>query len=129
MILVDTTVVIHYFRTASRPVQAVLDTGQAAICGVTGAEVLHGARTPADMERPLDAMDALPEVAIGPEIWDDLGRNLNTLRSRGVAVPFSDALIATLAARYGLELWTYDAHFDLICSALPALRLFDGPQA
>jgi predicted nucleic acid-binding protein len=43
MILVDTTVLEQYLRTPSRPIRAVLDSG-AAICGVTRAEILHGAR-------------------------------------------------------------------------------------
>jgi len=32
------------------------------------------------------------------------------------------------AIRAGLEVWTYDAHFSAIQGALPALRLFAGPQ-
>jgi predicted nucleic acid-binding protein len=110
-------------------VDAVLDSGEAGICGVTRAEVLHGARGETDMAELLTALDELPQVSVGPNVWDQLGRNLCSLRSRGLAVSFPDALIATVAAAEGMELWTYDAHFDLICSALPALRLFDGPTA
>jgi predicted nucleic acid-binding protein len=44
-------------------------------------------------------------------------------------VPFPDALIATVAVRTNLPLWTYDTHFNTICSALPALKLFEGPRA
>lgn len=42
-------------------------------------------------------------------------------------MPFPDALIATLAIRSGTELWTYDNHFRLMQSSLPALRLFAEP--
>jgi predicted nucleic acid-binding protein len=129
VILVDTSVIIHYLRTWSEAVDAVLDSGQAGICGVTRAEVLHGARGEADMVELLTALDELPQITMGPDIWDELGRSLCTLRSRGLAVSFPDALIATVAAATGLELWTYDAHFTPICSAIPSLRLFDGPRA
>ncbi len=127
MILVDTTVLVKYLRTASEAIGSVLNTGQAAICGVTRAEIIHGARDPADLTRLAAALDRLPQVPIDLDIWDDLGRYLNMLRSRGLPVPFPDALIATVAIRHNLEIWTYDAHYQLIRSALPDLRLFDGP--
>jgi len=127
MILVDTTVVVEYLRTASQPICAVLDSG-AAICGVTRTEILHGVRTPADAASLVEALDGFVQVPIDEDTWDALGWNLSVLRSRGVVTPFPDALIATVAIRAGLELWTYDAHFSAIQSALPALRLFAGPQ-
>ncbi|HPD29171.1 MAG TPA: hypothetical protein PLL20_04195 [Phycisphaerae bacterium] len=73
-------------------------------------------------------MDCFVRLPIDEKVWNDLGRILRTLRSRGLAVPFADALIATVAMGGGLLLWTYDAHFVVIASALPDLRLFDGPR-
>lgn len=128
MILMDTTVLVHYLRTGSAAVKAVLETGQAAICGVTRAEILHGAKTPADAKSLAAALDALPQVPVDEDIWDDLGLNLSALRSRGLPVPFPDALIATVAIRHGLEVWTYDNHFTAIRTALAALQLFNGPR-
>ena len=127
MILADTSIVVHYLRTRWAPIKAILDEGNVGICGVTRAEVLHGARGEADFHRLLVALDALPRILTGDDIWDQLGRNLSELRSRGLAVSFPDALIATVAAANGMELWTYDSHFRPMCSAIPTLRLFDGP--
>lgn len=127
MILADTSTIVHYLRTGFASMKAILDGGSVGICGVTRAEVLHGARGEADLQRLLVALDALPRVLIGEDTWDQLGRNLCALRSRGLAVSFPDALIATVAAANGMELWTYDAHFKPMCSAVPTLRLFDGP--
>jgi predicted nucleic acid-binding protein len=127
MILVDTTVLVAYLRTASPAIRAVLESG-AAICGVTRAEILHGARTPADVTKLLQALDGFTQVAIDQDVWDALGEHLSLLRSRGIVTPFPDALIATVAIRAGLELWTYDAHFQAMQGVLPALRLFPGPK-
>jgi len=127
MILVDTTVLVEYLRTASQRIRAILDSG-AAICGVTRAEILHGARNPADAARLVEALDGFAQVPIEADAWDALGWNLSVLRSQGIVTPFPDALIATVAIRAGLEVWTYDAHFSAIQGALPALRLFAGPQ-
>ncbi|MHB1037463.1 MAG: PIN domain-containing protein [Pirellulales bacterium] len=126
MILVDTTVLVQYLRVPSKDVRAILDS-DAAICGVTRAEILHGARTPADAAGLVQALDGLIQIPIDEGTWDALGWNLSVLRARGIVTPFPDALIATVAIRAGLELWTYDAHFSAIQTALPALRLFAGP--
>lgn len=43
MILVDTTVVVAYLRSANPQLPALFAAHQAAICGITRAEILHGA--------------------------------------------------------------------------------------
>jgi predicted nucleic acid-binding protein len=129
MILLDTTVLVGYLRAPSPAVRAVLQTAQIAICGVTRAELLHGARTRKNADELVAAMDCFAQVFIGQSDWDELGHNLAQLRTAGVSVPFPDALIATVAIRDGSELWTYDAHFRAIASVLSGLRLFDGPAA
>jgi predicted nucleic acid-binding protein len=127
MILLDTTVLVHYLRTRSPSIRGIFEAG-AAICGVTRAEVLHGARTAHDIAKLIEALDGFVQIPIEQETWDALGANLSLLRSRGVVTPFPDALIATVAIRSDLELWTYDAHFNVIQNVLPALRLFSGPK-
>jgi predicted nucleic acid-binding protein len=101
MILLDTTVLVQYMRTASEAIKAVLSVEPGAICGVTRAEVLHGARSDRDASDLVAALDCLIQIPVEEEAWDDLGQNLRILRSRGLAVPFPDALIATIAIRKG----------------------------
>jgi predicted nucleic acid-binding protein len=48
MILADTSVVIDYAKGRDAKLVALLSTLAAALCGVTRAEVLCGARDPAD---------------------------------------------------------------------------------
>lgn len=45
MILLDTSVVIRYLRSWVPAIDDVLASSDCAFCGVTWAEVLHGART------------------------------------------------------------------------------------
>ena len=40
-------------------------------------------------------------------------------------MPFSDAMIATLAIKYDIPVWTGDKHFALIKNVLTDLRLFN----
>ena len=52
MILVDTSVVLGYLKQPDPKVLGLFQAHQAAVCGITRAEVLHGAR---DHTRELDA--------------------------------------------------------------------------
>lgn len=128
MILLNTTVLVQYLRTASEAIKAVLGAESAAICGITRAEILHGAKSNQDESDLTLALNCFVQIPIKEDTWNTLGGILRSLRSRGVAVPFPDALIATVAIREDLELWTYDAHFQAIRTALPTLKLFDGPR-
>jgi predicted nucleic acid-binding protein len=127
MILLDTTVLVDCLRTPSQKLRGVSRREEIAISGVTREEVLHGAKNAQDFQRLLYALDRFHQVPIDGDTWNRLGRNLYSLRGQGIAVPFPDALIATVAIQQGLEIWTRDAHFARIQTAIPDLRLFREP--
>ncbi|HVT90426.1 MAG TPA: PIN domain-containing protein [Tepidisphaeraceae bacterium] len=129
MTLIDTSVLITYLKTASPAIRAIFGSVECAICGVTRAEVLHGARTKQDAISLNAALNAFIQLPIQQSIWGDLGNHLASLRLKGLPMPFQDVLIAAVAIDQKAELWSYDSHFQLIQSALPELRLFDGPKA
>lgn len=127
MILADTSVVVTCLRHPTpRLLQIILDR-DAALCGVTIAEIHAGARTPADQAGCAAVLAAFRELPILDSFWQLLGRNLAELRSHGITPSFPDALIATVALAHHLELWTYDAHFQLIRGVIPQLTLFQEP--
>jgi len=113
-------------RSPTDHVLRLFEENSAAICGVTRAEILAGARNPADLDRIAGSLDVLEQVPIVEELWDLLGKNLSLLRAAGVTVPLADAMIATLAIENDLELWTRDAHFVRIQGVLTKLRLFQA---
>lgn len=127
MILIDASVLVDYLRLPTDRVLRQFQYNEAAICGVTRAEVLAGARKPVDLDRITLGLNALGYVEFPDALWDQLGKNLSLLRAAGVVVPFPDALIATVAIERGVELWTRDAHFTQIQRILPGLRLFQEP--
>jgi predicted nucleic acid-binding protein len=124
MILVDTSVVIAQLRSGDPRLLALFKAHDAAICGLTRAEVLYGVRTKADQVRFVAALNSLTHVSIPDGLWDEAGLNLAWLRSAGASVPLADAVIATLAIHLDVELWARDKHFPLIQSVIPSLRLF-----
>ena len=127
MILLDSTVLIEYFRSPAGRLPGLFHQLRPTLCGVSRAEVLHGARNPAHLSQLKTALDQLPQIPVPVDIWDELGANLCALRLGGLTVPFADAILATIALRIGMELWTYDKHFQLMQTVLPALQLFQEP--
>ncbi len=127
MILVDTSVVIDYTRSGDPKLLALFQANGAAICGVTRAEVLAGARSPQHRVRLVAALNSFFPLSIPDSLWDDIGDCLLTLRSAGVTVPFADVVIAAVAIAHDVELWTRDAQFLHIQTVLPRLKLFSEP--
>lgn len=127
MILIDTSVLVRYLRTASPAIREIFASADCAICGVTRAEILHGARTAQDASDLRAALDAFIQLPILEMTWDHLGDLLASLRTRGLPMPFQDVLLAAIAIDHNVEIWSYDAHFLAIQSVLANLKLFQGP--
>ena len=127
MILVDTTIVVDWLRAPTPRLLQIIQENQAAICGVTVAEIYAGARTPKDFADYDKALSVFANLTIPHDIWPKLGRNLAALGAKGVTVPLSDALIATVAIDVTLEVWQHDRHFPDMAKILPQLKLFQEP--
>jgi predicted nucleic acid-binding protein len=129
IILSDTVVIIDYWRKP-KPVQTwVFDNSPVAFCGVTRAELYVGAKSDLEMEKYSQELTALIELPITHATWGHVGRNLQRLRSKGITLPFSDVIIATVALEHNAEIWTYDSHFKQMRRALPGIRLFQEPAS
>ncbi len=127
MILVDTSVVIALLRTANPKILANVKQHAAVICGITRAEVLYGVRNPPDFARFSAVLALLPQSPIPDPLWETVGLHLAKLRTAGLPMSLADVAICTMAMHLDVELWARDQHFQLIQSALPALRLFQEP--
>jgi predicted nucleic acid-binding protein len=127
MILVDASVIIDYLKKPDPKVLGLFQTHQAAICGITRAEVLHGAKNPADRQKLYQELNVFAQLTISDSLWDVVGGALATLRAAGIVVPFPDTVLACVAIEYGIELWTCDQHFSSMQAVLPKLRLFQEP--
>jgi predicted nucleic acid-binding protein len=127
MILLDSSVLIDALRTADPRFGQLFTAHGAALCGVTKAEVLYGARDLSDYRRLEAALAQFPNIDFPESLWVQVGHNLFLLRTNGVTVPFPDVVIATIAIAADVEVWTRDQHYAHIQHVLPALKLFQEP--
>jgi len=127
MILVDTGVLIDYLRTKEPKLDRLFRTEAAAVCGVTRAEILAGARSAKDRQGLLQFLARFHQALTLEPHWDLVGDNLAAPYARGVTVPFRDAVIATLGIENDIEVWSRDPHFPTMQKVLTRLKLFQEP--
>src|SRR6266478_6484260 len=103
MILVDAGVLIAFLRTKEAKLKRLFRVLPVAVCGVTRAEILAGARNARDRQSLLLFLGPFQPVLIPEPLWDLAGDTLAALYARGLTVPFPDAVIATLGIENDIE--------------------------
>ena len=126
MILADTNIFIDFWNNPTEDLKNVFIKEDIAVCGVVRAELLHGAVSAKDFANITTMLEAFDEFNLEIPDWQILGDNLYNLRKQGISVPFSDAIIATIALKHGIPIWT--GHFLLIQSVLIGLNIYQTPN-
>ena len=113
-VIIDTSAWIEFFNIPESEigdsVAKLIETDNAILMGVVLAELLCGTRKK-DSTKLGDLFEVLPYAHTGPEDWVQTGTTLNHLRKKGITVPLTDALIATVAKRSNYSILTLDKHF------------------
>jgi len=129
MVLADSNIMIEYFRSRDSELAKKIDTMDIALCGVVRAEILHGARTDQESDNYLEAFKTFEKPMNDDYDWEGVGFILQTMRSNGFQIPFADAVIAFIAMKYDIPLWTRDTHFLLIQGYYPELKLYSPKES
>lgn len=129
MILADTNIFIDFWNNPTENLKNVFLKEDIAVCGVVRAELLHGAVSAKDFANITTMLEAFDEFHLESPDWQILGDNLYHLRRKGISVPFSDAIIATIALKHDIPIWTGDRHFLLIQSVLTGLKIYQIEEA
>lgn len=124
MVLADTNVFIDFWNNPTEELTKCFEQEDIVICGVIRSELLHGAVSDKDFSEITTMLEAFDEKSFETDDWQALGKNLYLLRKSGLTVPFSDAIIATLAIKYSIPVWTGDKHFELMQNVLSDLKLY-----
>ncbi|CAK8725593.1 Ribonuclease VapC [Candidatus Electrothrix laxa] len=115
-VLIDTSAWIDFFwntgGAAGGLVAELIQLDQAYLTGPVMAELLHGARGKRETKE-LDAVFAtIPILDVGREDWIKTGSILHALRKKGLSVPLTDVLIASVALHNKMTVLTLDKHFQ-----------------
>jgi len=123
---IDSSVWIPYFREGKSAygelIDELVEDNRVHINGVVIAELLIGARSPAEIDRLSSALAGLKLVPSGRASFESAGRNGYALKKKGVTVPLTDVIIATDCIEHGLVLIESDKHYAVIAAHLPLKR-------
>jgi predicted nucleic acid-binding protein len=116
MVLVDTSVWIAFFRekssTAAKSLDTLLEEGKVCICDLVEAELIPGLRQN-DREWVRSLLAGISRIEIPPDIWSNVIKIQESALARGFG-PFNipDSLLASLAIRNNLPVFSMDRHFE-----------------
>jgi len=125
MILVDTSIIVEYWKNPKNEYTEVFVTQDIAICGIVQAELIYGARSKKEIEKIVYALECFTFIDIDKDDWNGIGKLLNKLIMKGVTIPFQDATIAYLAVKNNIPVWTGDKHFELISDVVKELKIYN----
>lgn len=117
-ILVDTSIWIEFFNQKesayAEQLERLIIEDRVVSAGIILAELLQGAQVDKEYHMINDNMTVFPFLETTFQTWESTGENAFKLRRKGVTIPISDILIATLAKENSCRVFTRDKHFNKI---------------
>ncbi|UCE17663.1 MAG: PIN domain nuclease [Gemmatimonadota bacterium] len=118
-VLIDTSLWILVFKEGApeapkKEVGRIISEGSAATCGMILVELLGGTRTPKEYVELLEELQALHYLPVTDRVWLSASRLSFELRRKGLTIPSTDVLIASVALNSKCLLLHSDHHFELI---------------
>jgi predicted nucleic acid-binding protein len=126
--LIDTSAWIEFFRPKGDPhvkalVRNLMAVKEAAYTCPVAFELITGARKE-ELDDLRAGLDLASRIVLLPEHWNLAGSSNAALRAKGVNLPASDLLIATVAHSGNMPLLAKDVHFETIRErCLPELKI------
>ena len=115
-VLIDTSAWIDFFRKTDGAVgdlvAELVRLDRAYLTGLVMAELLHGAKGKRETTQLETVFGTIPILDVRHEDWTTTGNSLQTLRKKGLSVPLTDVLIASVAQRHKMTVLTLDKHFQ-----------------
>lgn len=118
-VLIDTSAWIEFFRAEGEAryrsrISQLIDDNDAALCGVILTELLKGGRSEKEYRELEDRLSTLIYLETPESIWKEAGRTASQLLRKGIQVPTTDLVIATIAVKNEIPLLQKDRHFHLL---------------
>lgn len=125
MILLDSNILIDYWRKPEELLKLNISKDKHSICGVVKSELLHGAKDDEEADRMLGFFQSFNLVTVDEYDWEFSGLMLQNFRQEVYSIPVTDVLIAYLGIKYDIPVWTKDHNFKLIQAVYPELKLYE----
>ena len=123
IVLADTSIWIHFLRGSGehyhKRLVPLLMADRLAITPVIVMEILAGAKSPKEYDKLNADLAALHCFEFTPRLWQRAHKLAYTLRHKGINVPLTDTLIASVALENDLLLLHDDRHYELIAAVAP----------
>lgn len=123
-ILVDTSSWIEFLNIPNSKsgeiIERLLRDDRVVMAGIVLTELLQGAKVKEEFDSILENMVALPMLETTTHTWIEAGRISFLLRRKGVTIPTTDLIIASLAVENECHILTLDPHFKKI----PGINLY-----
>jgi len=115
-VLIDTSAWIDFFRNTNGVVGDIVSNlirdDKAYLTGPIIAELLHGVRGKQEASQLNLLFTTIPYVKVSQDDWIKTGNTLLKLRQKGLSIPLTDVLIASIAVKNKLTVLTLDKHFQ-----------------
>lgn len=126
-IIADTCVWIEFFRRPESDLtvhlKGLLRERRVAMVGMVLAEILQGIKVQKEAGLVKESLKKLPYLEMTRDIWEQAGKISAVLRKKGLTIPLSDLIIASLALSSGYQVLTIDPHFEQV----QGLNLYNFP--
>ena len=125
-VLIDTCIWAAVFARPNSPenqtVSQLIEDDLVVVIGPVLAEVLYGFRRREQADWAASRMKKLNWIEVEWDDWRETATLGRQLAAHGHRLPLTDLVIAAVALRHDLEVYTIDPHFDLMTD----LRRFHG---
>ncbi len=116
IILIDTCAWIDFFKSQTgqlgNQVAKLIEMNQAAITGIVITELLQGIKNEKESKRLQLLLQSIHYLKTEENDWIKAGQLAGNLRTKGLTLPLTDVLIATIAQRHDISILTIDKHFQ-----------------
>ena len=117
-ILFDTCTWIDFLRNKEGLIgdflASAIEKDQAVLCGVIITELLQGAKGRKEQQQLNFIFENIESLRIEESNWLDAGETLQSLRTKGITLPLTDALIASVSKKHKVPIFTMDKYFQYL---------------
>ena len=116
-VIVDTCIWIEYFKgfpKIKEDLATLISEHSLCLCGIVIYELFQGIKDSKEKEMVKSDLEAFPYLEMNRSTWERAANLSLTLRNKGITIPSSDLILASLATENRCMVFTKDAHFDKI---------------